>query len=43
MLAHHCARGSLTEAVLATYSELRGHYAFVAMSADAFQSQSWRT
>src|SRR5579862_1876539 len=34
LVAHHCARGSLVQAVCAAYSELRGHYAFVAMSAD---------
>ncbi len=34
LIAHHCAQGSLEEAVLAAYGELRGHYAFVAMSAD---------
>jgi glucosamine--fructose-6-phosphate aminotransferase (isomerizing) len=34
LIAHHCARGSLVEAVRAAYAELRGHYAFVAMSAD---------
>jgi glutamine---fructose-6-phosphate transaminase (isomerizing) len=34
LVSHHMARGSLVEAVLATYAELEGHYAFVAMSAD---------
>jgi glutamine---fructose-6-phosphate transaminase (isomerizing) len=34
LIAHHGARGSLFEAVRAAYGELRGHYAFVAMSAD---------
>ncbi len=34
LIAHHHARGSLTDAVRAAFSELRGHYAFVAMSAD---------
>src|SRR5205807_5109356 len=34
LVAHHHARGSLVEAVRAAYRELRGHYAFVAMSAD---------
>jgi len=34
LIAHHRARGSLVEAVQAAYAELRGHYAFVAMSAD---------
>jgi glucosamine--fructose-6-phosphate aminotransferase (isomerizing) len=34
LVAHHCAQGSLVEAVRAAYGELRGHYAFVAMSAD---------
>ncbi len=34
LISHHMARGSLVEAVLATYAELEGHYAFVAMSAD---------
>ncbi len=34
LIAHHGALGSLVEAVRAAYSELRGHYAFVAMSAD---------
>ena len=34
LVAHHCARGSLVDAVRAAYAELRGHYAFVAMSAD---------
>src|ERR1700722_11504865 len=33
LVAHHCARGSLVAAVQAAYAELRGHYAFVAMSA----------
>jgi glucosamine--fructose-6-phosphate aminotransferase (isomerizing) len=35
LIAHHGARGGLVEAVRAAYAELRGHYAFVAMSADA--------
>ncbi len=34
LVAHHCAEGSLLDAVRAAYAELRGHYAFVAMSAD---------
>ncbi len=34
LIAHHLAQGSLVEAVSAAYAELRGHYAFVAMSAD---------
>jgi glucosamine--fructose-6-phosphate aminotransferase (isomerizing) len=34
LVAHHGARGSLLEAVRAAYAELRGHYAFVAISAD---------
>jgi glucosamine--fructose-6-phosphate aminotransferase (isomerizing) len=34
LVAHHYARGSLVDAVRAAYAELRGHYAFVAMSAD---------
>ena len=34
LVAHHCADGSLLDAVRAAYAELRGHYAFVAMSAD---------
>jgi glutamine---fructose-6-phosphate transaminase (isomerizing) len=34
LIAHHMAQGSLVDAVRAAYAELRGHYAFVAMSAD---------
>jgi glucosamine--fructose-6-phosphate aminotransferase (isomerizing) len=34
LISHHLAQGSLVEAVRAAYAELRGHYAFVAMSAD---------
>jgi glucosamine--fructose-6-phosphate aminotransferase (isomerizing) len=34
LIAHHYARGNLVEAVRAAYAELRGHYAFVAMSAN---------
>jgi glutamine---fructose-6-phosphate transaminase (isomerizing) len=34
LVAHHRARGDLLAAVRAAYAELRGHYAFVAMSAD---------
>ncbi len=34
LVSYHCARQSLVEAVRAAYGELRGHYAFVAMSAD---------
>jgi glutamine---fructose-6-phosphate transaminase (isomerizing) len=34
LIAHHGDKGSLVEAVRAAYAELRGHYAFVAMSAD---------
>src|SRR5207302_1242851 len=32
LISHHYARGNLAEAVRAAYAELRGHYAFVAMS-----------
>jgi glucosamine--fructose-6-phosphate aminotransferase (isomerizing) len=34
LVAHHCAQGNLVDAVRTAYGELRGHYAFVAMSAD---------
>ncbi len=34
LIAYHGARGSLVEAVRAAFTELRGHYAVVAMSAD---------
>jgi glucosamine--fructose-6-phosphate aminotransferase (isomerizing) len=34
LVAHHRAQGSLVDAVRAAFAELRGHYAFVAMSAD---------
>jgi glucosamine--fructose-6-phosphate aminotransferase (isomerizing) len=34
LIAYHGASGNLVEAVQAAYGELRGHYAFVAMSAD---------
>jgi glucosamine--fructose-6-phosphate aminotransferase (isomerizing) len=34
LIAYHGARGTLVDAVRAAFSELRGHYAFVAMSAD---------
>jgi glucosamine--fructose-6-phosphate aminotransferase (isomerizing) len=34
LVAHHGAQGSLAEAVRAAYAEMRGHYAFVAMSVD---------
>jgi glucosamine--fructose-6-phosphate aminotransferase (isomerizing) len=34
LVAHHCAQGSLVEGVRAAYAQLRGHYAFVAMSAE---------
>src|SRR5436853_143084 len=34
LIAYHGSRGGLVEAVRAAYAELRGHYAFVAMSAD---------
>ena len=34
LVAHHCARGSLEEAVLAAFAELEGHFAFVAMRLD---------
>ncbi len=34
LVAHHYACGDLEEAVRAAYAELRGHYAFVAMSAE---------
>jgi glutamine---fructose-6-phosphate transaminase (isomerizing) len=33
LIAYHSAAGSLVDAVCAAYAELRGHYAFVAMSA----------
>src|SRR5579862_225211 len=33
LVSHHYARGNLLEAVRAAYAELRGHYAFVAMTA----------
>ncbi len=35
LVSFHMAQGSLVEAVRAAYAELEGHYAFVAMSADA--------
>jgi glutamine---fructose-6-phosphate transaminase (isomerizing) len=34
LISYHLAKGSLVAAVQAAYAELRGHYAFVAMSAD---------
>jgi glucosamine--fructose-6-phosphate aminotransferase (isomerizing) len=34
LVSHHLAQGSLLEAVRAAYAELRGHFAFVAMSLD---------
>jgi glutamine---fructose-6-phosphate transaminase (isomerizing) len=34
LIAHHYAQGNLVDAVRAAFAELRGHYAFVAMSAD---------
>jgi glutamine---fructose-6-phosphate transaminase (isomerizing) len=34
LIAHHYAHGNLLDAVRAAYAELRGHYAFVAMSAN---------
>jgi glutamine---fructose-6-phosphate transaminase (isomerizing) len=34
LVAHHLAQGTLAQAVRAAYSELQGHYAFVAMSLD---------
>jgi glutamine---fructose-6-phosphate transaminase (isomerizing) len=34
LVAHHCARGTLEEAVLAAFNELEGHFAFVAMRLD---------
>src|SRR4051812_49309578 len=34
LVAHHLALGSLEEAVRTAYSELEGHFAFVAMSLD---------
>ncbi len=34
LIAHHYARGSLVDAVRATYQELEGHFSFVAMSVD---------
>jgi glucosamine--fructose-6-phosphate aminotransferase (isomerizing) len=35
LVAHHMAAGDLVEAVRRAYGELRGHFAFVAMSLDA--------
>jgi glucosamine--fructose-6-phosphate aminotransferase (isomerizing) len=34
LVAHHCARGTLEEAVLAAFNELEGHFAFVVMRLD---------
>jgi glucosamine--fructose-6-phosphate aminotransferase (isomerizing) len=34
LVAHHCAQGSLEEAVLAAFNELEGHFAFVTMRLD---------
>jgi glucosamine--fructose-6-phosphate aminotransferase (isomerizing) len=34
LVAHHCAQGTLLEAVTATFNELVGHFAFVAMRVD---------
>jgi glucosamine--fructose-6-phosphate aminotransferase (isomerizing) len=34
LVAHHCARGTLADAVVATFGELVGHFAFVAMRVD---------
>jgi glucosamine--fructose-6-phosphate aminotransferase (isomerizing) len=34
LVAHHCARGTLEEAVVAAPNELEGHFAFVAMRLD---------
>src|SRR3954465_7454031 len=34
LVAHHCARGSLEEAVIAAFNELEGHFAFVTMRLD---------
>jgi glucosamine--fructose-6-phosphate aminotransferase (isomerizing) len=34
LIAAHCTQAGLVDAVRAAYAELRGHYAFVAMSAD---------
>jgi glutamine---fructose-6-phosphate transaminase (isomerizing) len=34
LVAHHCARGTLEEAVLAAFGELEGHFAFVTMRLD---------
>jgi glutamine---fructose-6-phosphate transaminase (isomerizing) len=34
LVAHHCAQGTLLEAVTATFNELVGHFAFVAMHLD---------
>jgi glucosamine--fructose-6-phosphate aminotransferase (isomerizing) len=34
LIAHHYVRGSLVEAVRATYGELEGHFSFVAMSVE---------
>jgi glucosamine--fructose-6-phosphate aminotransferase (isomerizing) len=34
LVAHHCASGTLAEAVVAAFNELVGHFAFVAMRLD---------
>jgi glucosamine--fructose-6-phosphate aminotransferase (isomerizing) len=34
LISHHCAQGSLLEAVRRTFGELEGHFAFVALSRD---------
>jgi glucosamine--fructose-6-phosphate aminotransferase (isomerizing) len=34
LVSHHCATGSLLEAVRRTFGELEGHFAFVALSRD---------
>ena len=34
LVAHHCALGSLEQAVIAAFNELEGHFAFVAMRLD---------
>src|SRR3954468_171233 len=34
LVAHHCARGTLEEAVIAAFNELEGHFAFVTLRLD---------
>jgi len=34
LVAHHCARGTLEQAVVAAFNELEGHFAFVTMRLD---------